>query len=57
MPVVRPLLRGKAKKYRAIRAETVARAMIRLAARDDRGWKTYESNDIENLAGEDEWTS
>lgn len=57
MPIVRPLLRGKKKKYRAIHAETVARAMIRLAARDVRGWKTYESDDIENLAGEDEWTN
>lgn len=50
MQVIQPLLRGKAKKYRAIHADTVARALIALAAVDEPGRKTYESDDIEKLA-------
>lgn len=37
MPALSPLLQGSLKKYRAIRAEDVAAAMLELAARHDRG--------------------
>ncbi|MGH8455595.1 MAG: NAD-dependent epimerase/dehydratase family protein [Stenotrophobium sp.] len=37
MPALSPLLRGSLKKYRAVRAEDVAAAMLELAKRNQRG--------------------
>jgi len=45
-----PLLMGGWKKYRGIRAETVAMAMINLALEDKKGIFVYESHHIEPVA-------
>ena len=42
------VLQGRLKKYRAIYAETVAKAMIELANSDKAG-KIYESDEIEKI--------
>jgi nucleoside-diphosphate-sugar epimerase len=47
------LLRGSFKKYRAIEARRVARALLRLALHPDPGVKVYESDEIEAMAGID----
>jgi uncharacterized protein YbjT (DUF2867 family) len=49
MGVVGPLLVGPLRKYRGIRAETVARAMVRLALSDPTGVRVVESDEIERL--------
>ena len=45
-----PLLAGPLRRYRPIGAETVARAMIAVARRAERGVHTYPSDQIEALA-------
>jgi uncharacterized protein YbjT (DUF2867 family) len=45
-----PLLLGRFRKYRAIEAATVARAMLRISfARGERGVRVFESDEIEDL--------
>lgn len=46
---LKPLMIGGLKKYRGIEASTVARAMIMLAERNEKGKYFFESHDIENL--------
>jgi len=50
MSMANPFLFGSVRKYRAIRAETVARAMVVSALTDDKGAKTLESDQIARLA-------
>jgi len=47
--VIRPLLRGKLKKYRSISAKVVARAMIRNASDSTTGINIYESDTIQDI--------
>lgn len=47
--IFRPLLRGRWQKYRAIEAETVARAMLHLGTDRSKGIYFYESNDLERF--------
>jgi uncharacterized protein YbjT (DUF2867 family) len=48
--VAEPLLLGRLRKYRAIEAATVARAMLRVSfARGERGVRVFESDEIEDL--------
>ena len=47
------LLRGSFKKYRAIEARRVARALLRLSLHLYPGVKVYESDEIEAMAGVD----
>jgi uncharacterized protein YbjT (DUF2867 family) len=48
--VAEPLLLGGLRKYRAIEAATVARAMLRVSfARGERGVRVFESDEIEDL--------
>lgn len=49
MPLASPLLVGPLRKYRAIRADTVARAMVRLAREGFRGVSVLESDEIERV--------
>ncbi|MDB4949018.1 MAG: nucleoside-diphosphate sugar epimerase [Gemmatimonadetes bacterium] len=49
MGVVGPLLVGPLRRYRAIRGETVARAMVALAKADVRGVRIVESDEIERI--------
>jgi uncharacterized protein YbjT (DUF2867 family) len=51
MVVVGPLLVGPLRRYRAIRGETVARAMVALAKQDLRGVRIVESDEIERIGG------
>jgi uncharacterized protein YbjT (DUF2867 family) len=44
---VNPLLFGRLKKYRSIKVETVACAMLKLALKDDHGVWIHESDEIE----------
>ena len=46
MTVVGPLMVGPLRRFRAIQAETVARAMVRTAERDPRGVQVMESDEI-----------
>jgi uncharacterized protein YbjT (DUF2867 family) len=46
------LLQGRWKKYRAIKASTVAKAMIAAAAKGEPGTHIYESDAIKEIAGE-----
>jgi len=46
------LLQGRWKKYRGIKAHTVAKAMIAAAAKGERGAHIYESDAIKEMAGE-----
>jgi uncharacterized protein YbjT (DUF2867 family) len=48
-PLLSPLLRGGLRKYRAIHAETVASALVRLAKEGVRGTVVLESDQIERL--------
>ncbi len=43
------LMLGPLRKYRPIQAETVANAMLRVAAQDQKGTKVYPSDEIERL--------
>jgi uncharacterized protein YbjT (DUF2867 family) len=49
-PLVSWVLMGRLRKYRPIRAETVARAMVRVAREAPRGVHAYESDEIPRLA-------
>lgn len=51
MPVFNFILIGKMKKYRAIQASDVAKAMVRLATDDNTGVLKIESDQIQELAG------
>jgi len=51
MPLFNPLLLGSARKYRAIKAETVGRAMVSIATRTGRGVQIYYYDQIRGLAG------
>lgn len=46
------LLQGRWKKYRAIKASTVAKAMIAAVAKGEAGTHIYESDAIKEMAGE-----
>ncbi|GAA0555516.1 NAD(P)H-binding protein [Chitinophaga japonensis] len=46
------LLQGRWKKYRGIRASTVAKAMMAAAVKGERGTHIYESDAIKEMAGE-----
>jgi len=46
------LLQGRWKKYRAIKAATVAKAMISAAVKGEAGTHIYESDAIKEMAGE-----
>lgn len=46
------LLQGRWKKYRAIKASTVAKAMIAAAVKGEAGTHIYESDAIKEMAGE-----
>jgi uncharacterized protein YbjT (DUF2867 family) len=48
-PLAAPLLVGPLRKYRAIDADAVARAMVRLAGEDFRGVRVIESDEIATL--------
>ena len=50
-PRLNPLLRGPLRRYRAVEAETVARAMLRLAKAGGRGVRIVESDGIQALGG------
>lgn len=49
MKVFKPMMIGGLRKYRGIEADTVARAMILLAERNEKGKYVFESQDLENL--------
>lgn len=49
MSLVNPILIGGLRKYRSIKVETVARAMVRQSLDDKRGIFTHESDQIERL--------
>jgi len=49
LKIFKPLMIGGLRKYRGIEASTVARAMILLAERNEKGKFIFESHDIENL--------
>ncbi len=49
LKIFKPLMIGGLKKYRSIEAGTVARAMILLAERNEKGKFIFESQDLENL--------
>lgn len=49
-PVFSPLLSGPLRKYRPIRAEDVAKAMIEIAAREAPGTAIYESDRLADIA-------
>ncbi len=48
-PLLSPLLRGPLRRYRAIHADTVAAAMVRLAREGVSGTRAVESDEIERL--------
>ena len=48
-PLLSPLLQGPLRRYRAIHADTVAAAMVRLAREGVSGTRTVESDQIERL--------
>ncbi|WP_322923387.1 oxidoreductase [Paenibacillus campi] len=50
--VLSPLLRGNLAKYKPIQAETVARAMYRLALELQRGTNVYTSSQLQQLGSE-----
>lgn len=52
MYLVNPLLFGGLKKYRSIKVETVAKAMIKESLNDKRGVFIHESDEIEKLSDE-----
>lgn len=47
--VVNPLLVGSLRKYRAIQAETVAKAMLQVSLKSASDCKTYESDNIQKI--------
>lgn len=49
MRSVNPILIGRFKKYRAIGADTVAKAMVHLATTPGDGYRVYESDEIAEL--------
>lgn len=50
MPLIAPVMRGEWKRYRAIPAETVAKAMIGAAQSGQRGVHVYEYEEIVKMA-------
>lgn len=50
MKIIGPLLLGKLKKYKAIPAETVARAMYKQSLKNEKGVFVYTSDKIKQLA-------
>ncbi len=52
MRIFQPLMLGAARKYRAIEAATVARAMITLAKQDRAGKHTHKSDELERLGSQ-----
>ena len=48
-PLAAPLLVGPLRKYRAVRADAVARAMVRLAREGFRGVRVVESDELAAL--------
>jgi uncharacterized protein YbjT (DUF2867 family) len=50
MAALRPLLRGPLRKYRAIRGEAVATAMLRCALSASTGVRIHESDEIQRIA-------
>lgn len=50
MKIINPLLTGKLEKYRSIKAETVARAMVSQSLKINPGIFTYTSDQIKKLA-------
>jgi uncharacterized protein YbjT (DUF2867 family) len=53
MAVLKPLMSGPFKKYRAIQAHDVAKAMVRVAQMDLEGFNVFESNRIQEIADSD----
>ena len=49
--VVNPLLVGPLRKYRAIQAEVVAKAMLQVSIKNASDGKTYESDNIQKIGG------
>jgi len=49
--LVKPFLLGSLRKYRAIRAETVARAMINCARESKQGIHVLESDEVQKIGG------
>lgn len=49
MAVLNPLLFGSLKKYRSIRVQTVARAMLNQSLKDEKGVFIHESDEIQEL--------
>jgi uncharacterized protein YbjT (DUF2867 family) len=52
MQIINPLLIGGLKKYRSIKAENIAKAMIRLSLEDRKGLFIHEPNEIQRLGDE-----
>lgn len=52
MTVVNPILIGGLRKYRSIKVENVAKAMVRLSLEDKPGVYIHESDDIQKLSEE-----
>jgi hypothetical protein len=50
MHVINPLLGGSLKKYRSIKVEAVAKAMLRQSLEDKRGIFTYPSDRVQELS-------
>ena len=53
MHVINPILVGGLKKYRSIKVETVAKAMLKLSLDDKAGIFTHESDEIQELVSEE----
>jgi uncharacterized protein YbjT (DUF2867 family) len=51
-PVLAPLLVGPLRRYRAVPARAVARAMVRLAKERPRGMRVVESDEIQQMGGD-----
>lgn len=52
MRLLKPLLVGPFKKYRAIHARSIANGMMNVARQEGRGVHIYESEDIKSLSGD-----
>jgi uncharacterized protein YbjT (DUF2867 family) len=50
-PAINRMMMGPLRRYRPIEARTVARAMVRLAARDPRGVRIVENEEIQEIGG------
>lgn len=52
LPALRWMLIGPLRRYRAVHARTVARAMVRLAREGPKGVRVVESDEIQRIGGE-----